>query len=119
MPHRPSISARYELAGDGVEKRNGKWIMNCKSCGWNETHKSRFHGEWNRNQSTFCIPETHVFWTKSGTTPSAVKGPTPATSSASSGVSKGQLSGLINRYKTESDDGVFTSFLSEFEGLLN
>jgi hypothetical protein len=26
---------------------------------------------------------------------------------------------LINRYKTETDDGMFSSFLSEFEGLLN
>ncbi len=39
---------------------------------WNETHTSRFHGEWDRNQSTFCIPATHVFWTKSGTTPSVL-----------------------------------------------
>jgi hypothetical protein len=80
---------------------------------------SCFHGEWDRNQSTFCIPATHVFWTKSGTTPSVAKGLTPAAGTASSGVSKGQLSGLINWYKTESDDGAFTSFLSEFESLLN
>jgi hypothetical protein len=38
---------------------------------------------------------------------------------ASSGVSRGQLSGLINWYKTEAEDGVFTSFLSEFKVLLN
>jgi hypothetical protein len=55
--------------GDGVEKQNGKWMMNCKSCGWNETHTSQFHGKWNQNQSTFCIPATHVFWGKSGTKP--------------------------------------------------
>jgi hypothetical protein len=94
-------------------------MMNCKSCGWNESHTSGFHGEWNRNQSTFCIPVTHVFWTKSGDTPSAEKGPPPAAGTASSGVSRGQLSGLINWYKTESDDGAFTSFLTEFEGMLN
>ncbi len=48
-------------------------------------------------------------------------GPAPAagTSTASSGDSRGQLSGLINWYKTEADDGVFASLLSEFEGLLN
>ncbi len=28
------------------------------------------------------------------------------------------LSGLISHYKTETDDGAFASFLSEFEGLL-
>ena len=103
-----------------VENWNGKWMMNCKSCGWNETHTSGFHSEGNRNQSTFCIPLTHVFWTKSGTTPSAEKvPPRAAAGTASSGVSRGQLSGLINWYKTESDDGMFLSFLSEFEGLLN
>jgi hypothetical protein len=48
-----------------------------------------------------------------------LKGPTPAAGTAFSGGTKGQLSGLINQYKTESDDGAFTSFLSEFEGLLN
>jgi hypothetical protein len=49
------------------------------------------------------------------------KGPAPAasTSIASSGVSRGQLSGLINWYKTKADDGAFASFLSEFKGLLN
>ena len=115
----PATPGTNTSSSDGVEKRNGKWMMSCKSCGWNETHTSRFHGEWDRNQSTFCIPATHVFWTKSGSTPSAAKGPTPAAGTASSGVSKGQLSGLINRYKTDSDDGAFTSFLSEFESLLN
>jgi hypothetical protein len=62
---------------------------------------------------------THVFWGKLGTTHSAEKGPAPAAGTASSGVSRGQLSGLIDQYKTEADNGMFVSFLSEFEGLLN
>ena len=33
-------------------------------------------------------------------------------------IPKGQLSGLISRYKTDTEDGAFASFLSEFEGLL-
>jgi hypothetical protein len=33
-----------------------------------------------------------------------------ASGTASSGVSRGQLSGLINRYKAESEDGAFLSF---------
>jgi hypothetical protein len=65
------------------------------------------------------MPGTHVFWGKSGITSSAEKGPAPAAGTASFGVSRGQLSGLINRYKTEAEDGVFAFFLSEFEGLLN
>ncbi len=64
------------------------------------------------------LPITHVFWSKSGTTPSVEKGLAPASSSTTPGVSKEQLSGLISRYKTETDDGAFVSFFSEFEGLL-
>jgi hypothetical protein len=111
----PSTPGTSTSLGDGVEKQNGKWMMNCKSCQWNETHTSWFHGKWNCNQSTFCIPATHVFWGKLGTTPSAKKGLASAasTSTASSGVFRGQLSGLINRYKTEADDGAFASFLSD------
>ncbi len=80
---------------------------------------SWFHGKWIQNQSIFCIPATHVFWDKSGTTPSVEKCPAPAAGTASSGVSRGQLRGLINRCKTEAKDGALASFLSEFEGLLN
>ena len=94
-------------------------MMNCKSCGWNESHTSGYHGEWSHNQSAFQLPGTNVFWSKTGKTPSAEKGPTAVSSSnTSSGVPKGQLSGLISRYKTKTDDGPFASFLSEFEGLL-
>ncbi len=93
-------------------------MMNCKSCDWNDTHTSGYHGEWSHNQSTFQLPGTHVFWSKLGTTPSAEKGPAPASSSNTPGVSKGQLSGLISCYKTKTDDGAFASFLLEFEGLL-
>jgi hypothetical protein len=66
----------------------------------------------------FNFLELTSFWSKLGTTPSAEKGPAPASSSTTPGVSKGQLSGLIGRYKTKTDDGAFGSFLSEFEGLL-
>jgi hypothetical protein len=115
----PATPSTNTSSGDGVKRQNEKWMMNCKSCGRNETHMSWFHSKWNRNQSTFCIPATHIFWGKSGTTPSTEKGLAPAASTASSGVSRGQLSELINWYKTEAEDGVFASFLSEFKGLLN
>jgi hypothetical protein len=51
----PANPGTNTSSGDGVEKQNGKWMMNCKSCGWNETHMSWFHGKWNKNQSTFCF----------------------------------------------------------------
>jgi hypothetical protein len=106
------------ISANGIEKRNGEWMMNCKSCGWNDTHTSGFHGEWSRNQGSFQLPSTHVFWTKSGK-PSSEKAPGPASGTATSaGIPRGQLSGLISRYKTDTEDGAFASFLSEFEGLL-
>jgi hypothetical protein len=105
-------------SADGVKKKNGMWMMNCKSCGWNDTHTPGYHVEWSCDQSTFNLPGTHVFWSKSWTAPSLEKSPAPASSSTTPGVLKGQLSGLISRYKTRTDDGAFLSFLSEFEGLL-
>ncbi len=44
----PATPGTDTSSGDGVEKRNGKWMMSCKSCGWNETHTSRFHGKWDK-----------------------------------------------------------------------
>jgi hypothetical protein len=92
--------------------------MNCKSCGWNDTHTSGFHGEWSRNQDTFKLPSTHGFWVKSGNKPSMEKAPASAYGTANSGLPKGQLSQLISCYKTDTEDGAFASFLLNFEGLL-
>ncbi len=108
-----------KTSAGGIEKRNGTWMMNCKSCGWNNTHTFGYHGKWTHNQSAFKLSVTHVFWSKLGSAPSAEKGPPPAPSTATSGVSKGQLSGLVSQYKTETKDGMFASFLNEFEGLIN
>ncbi len=41
----PATPGTNKSLVDGVEKQNGKWMMNCKSCGWNETHTSHFHPE--------------------------------------------------------------------------
>ncbi len=82
-----------KVSADGVGKKNGSWMMNCKSCGWNDTHTSGYHSEWSRNQATFQLPSTHCFWIKSGNTPSTEKAPTPAPGTANSGLPKGQLSG--------------------------
>jgi hypothetical protein len=86
------------------------------SCGWNETHTSGYHGEWSRNQSAFKLPSAHVFWIKSES--SAEKIPTPAPSVPTAGVPKGQLSGLISRYKTETNDVAFAAYFLDLKGLL-
>jgi hypothetical protein len=104
----------------GAEKQNGKGVMDCTSCGWNSTHMSGYHGKWSRNQATFRLPATHLFWTKSGDSPLEAKTPPPAPAAASfADVSQGQLNNLTNWHKTETEDGAFASFLNKFEGLLN
>jgi hypothetical protein len=78
----------------GIEERNGSWMMNYKSYGWNDTHTIGYYGIWTHNQSGFKLPATHVFWSKSGYAPSTEKSLPPVPSTATSGVSKGHLSGL-------------------------
>jgi hypothetical protein len=41
-PATPSTNTSLD---DEVKKQNRKRMMNCKLCGWNETHTSQFHGK--------------------------------------------------------------------------
>ncbi len=43
----PATPVTNTSSGDGVEKRNGSWMTNCKLCGWNDTHTSKYCGKWN------------------------------------------------------------------------
>jgi hypothetical protein len=54
----------------GIRKRKGKWSMMCKSCGWNTTHTTGFHDSYVKDPASFSQPATHLFWTKSGRSPS-------------------------------------------------
>ena len=54
----------------GIGKHKGKWSMMCKSCGWNTTHTTGFHNSYAKNPASFSLPATHLFWTKSGKSPS-------------------------------------------------
>ena len=84
----------------------------------NTTHTSGYHGEWSRNQDTFKLPSTHIFWSKSGSSADA-KGPPSAPITQASGVPMGLLNGLINdHYKTEADDGMLGSFLLDLQVLI-
>ena len=84
---------------------------------WNATHTSGYHGKWSRNQATFKLLSTHIFWSKSGSSADA-KGPLSAPSTQALGVPMGQLNGLINCYKTEAYDGMLGSFLTDLQGLI-
>ena len=37
----PTTPGTNTSLGNGVKKKNRKWMMNCKSCGWNESHTSK------------------------------------------------------------------------------
>ena len=46
--------------GESVRKINNVWYCHCsKGCGWNKSHTSNFHGEWEGNKSAFCLPDSH------------------------------------------------------------
>ncbi len=53
-----------------VGKHKDKWSMMCKSCGWNTTHTTGFHDSYAKDPASFSLPATHLFWTKSGKSPS-------------------------------------------------
>jgi hypothetical protein len=109
----------------GVGKHKGKWSMMCKSCGCNATHTTGFHESYVEDPSSFSLPATHVFWTKSGKTPfnKERKSSTVAVASQPVAITSNLLSSrvgpLITQYKTGSDDSQFSSFLADLERVLN
>jgi hypothetical protein len=109
----------------GVGKHKGKWSMMCKSCGWNTTLTTEFHNSYAKDPTLFSLPATHLFWTKSGKSPSEKGGGAsapavtipPVASAASLLCSR--MDSLIAQYRTWLDDIEFTSFLADFQRALN
>jgi hypothetical protein len=103
--------------------------LTCKHCGWNSTHTTGYHTRWAADPQGFSLPATHVFWTKSGKSPSVGAGPVaptapapaPATDSVvtANSLLSARVGPLIAQYKTASEDGQFSSFLADFERALN
>ena len=109
----------------GVEKRNGRWSMMCKTCGWNTTHTTGFHSSYKDDPASFSLPSTHVYWTKSGKSPptngrgaTATETAMPPVASAASLLSS-RMVPVITQYQTRTDDSEFTSFLADFQRALN
>ena len=109
----------------GVEKRNGRWSMMCKTCGWNTTHTTGFHSSYKDDPASFSLPSTHIYWTKSGKSPptngrgaSATDVAMPPVASAASSLSS-RMVPVITQYQTRTDDSEFTSFLADFQRALN
>ncbi len=105
----------------GVGKYKGKWSMMCKSCGWNTTHTTGFHQSYIENPSSFTLPATHVFWAKSGMTPpkSMTLALTAKPVATTTNLLSSRVRPLLTQYKTGTDDSQFSSFLANFEGVLN
>ena len=109
----------------GVEKRNGKWSMMCKTCGWNTTHTTGFHSSYKDDPARFSLPTTHVYWTKSGKSPPtngrgapAPEVAVPPVASSASSISS-RINPVIAQYQTRTDDSEFNSFLADFQRALN
>jgi len=43
----------------GVNVVDGCVKAYCKKCGWNTTHSTKYHTRWEKNPSTFVLPDTH------------------------------------------------------------
>ena len=43
----------------GLAMINGQLMCKCKQCGFNVTHSTKYHDEWERNKSSFRLPNTH------------------------------------------------------------
>ncbi len=39
---------------------------NKASCGWNETHTTKFHAAWRKDPKSFKLPPTYYFMIKTG-----------------------------------------------------
>ncbi len=109
----------------GIQKHIGKWSMMCKSCGWSTAHTTGFHDSYAKDPASFSLPATHLFWTKSGKSPSEKGGgasapavAVPSVASAASSLSS-QMGPLIAQFWTRLDDSKFTSFLADFQRALN
>ena len=49
--------------GETVHKIKGRIYCSCKECGWNLTHSSKYHLDWEQNRSAFPtkLPDNHPF----------------------------------------------------------
>jgi hypothetical protein len=97
----------------------------CKSCGWNTTHTTGFHNSYVEDHASFSLPATHLFWTKSGKSPSekglGASAPAMAITSVASAASllSSQMGPLIAQYQTRFNASKLSSFLADFQRALN
>jgi hypothetical protein len=110
--------------GSGIDCIDGKWLMNCKECGWNENHTTKYCGESKRTGADFVVPETHPFWAISKTTYPG-KGHTPSSGSSandadtdSSSSVAGRLSSFIDARMSHTENADVAALLAELKNCL-
>jgi hypothetical protein len=40
---------------------NGTLMLSCKTCGYNTTHSTKFHGAWAENPASFKLSANHMY----------------------------------------------------------
>jgi hypothetical protein len=95
---------------------DGKLHINCKTCGFNLTHGSRQHSEWNENRDSFRLPQSHFYMKECRrlnqangfvTAPTTSTSTGPATSSSQGptiSISRAQLEQTISNFERTSTD---------------
>ncbi len=133
---RKGKGGKVNSAASGVKYSNGQWLMKCsktngngKTCGWNHTHSTRFHGAWMQAPQCYPtnLPNTHPIWAKmskpnGGTAPPPPTLPAGGSNGGMAGAAVGGGDGLVKQLasrtqavfaemaKTVSDPDVASAF---------
>ncbi len=106
---------------------NGVCKMLCnKSCGWNESHTTKYHDEHQQLAATFEVPPHHPYWSllgkpyaaaavAAGVLNPSVAGATQVPTSASVLAS---LMSVIDQHITNVESAEMSSFLGELRNVL-
>ena len=52
---------RKVWANSGIHMVNGTLMLSCKTCGYNTTHSTKFHGAWAKNPASFKLSANHMY----------------------------------------------------------
>ena len=47
--------------GRGIRYIKGRLHCACNKCGWNLSHSTKFHDQWENNKSNFRLPDSHPY----------------------------------------------------------
>ena len=113
---------------NGVMMIDGVWKMLCnKGCGWNETHTTKYHDEYQRSAATFKIPAHHPYWLLSGKAYTAAAVVAGALSPSVAGATQiptdsasllAGLTGVVDRHLTNVESSEMSSFLGDLRDVL-